>query len=423
VIDVPAAGTEVRRKGPLSPEALRSALAGPLNPPRVGLVRKAAMIVVAAIVSLLPLFYLAAVAGLVAAMLWLALGAVGRSLSPALFWTVEIALGILLVCLLKPLVEPRRRVVELYPLTRDKEPLLWELVALVCDELDAPLPTRLQTECSLRLAAEARGGPGRRELVLTVGLPLMACLDIPQLAGLVTDELALHRRRSGAGVMKYVRAINGWLWRNVYEDGRFDAWLARVAQRPHFHLAKLLLPLRAARFVAQAVLFIPMFIGNTLASSLVRRAELDADIAAARLVGRDAFSALLARLGVIEFTWQGVLAELDFLHREQQLPDSLPKQLAARMLEMTPEICAALQHSVVKREDKPFDSRATDEERLAAIQSEPARGVLLCPGPVTELFADFDTTARKVTWDYYLAAYGPQRLKFALKPVSALAAH
>jgi len=332
--------------------------------------------------------------------------------SPLFYWLALIGGVVILYCLLKPLIEPRRRVVELYPLTPDQERLLADFVSRVCECIDAAPPGRIQLECSVRCLAESRRG-----VTLTLGLPLVASLSVEQLAGLVAGQMAQHRRGAGCKTANLVRGINGWLWRSMYEDGRFDAWLARVAGRPRFHLAKLLVPLRGAKLVAQAVLFIPMFIGNTIAANLVRAAELDSDRCAARLIGREGFSALLMRLGVIDFTWQGVLAELNFLHKDQQLPDSLPQQLALRMLDMTPELCAALRETVVKQEEKPFDARATDEERLAATEAEPDRGVLECRFPASALLADYDGLSRQITFDHYASLFGPRLLKEAMTPV------
>src|SRR5207245_4935373 len=128
--------------------------------------------------------------------------------------------------------------------------------------------------------------------------------------------------RAGCRVTNLIRGINGWLWQSVYGRSRFDQWLSLVAQRPYFHLAKLLLPLRAMKFAPQAVLFVPMFVANTVGAVVVRQAELDADRAAARLVGRQRFAALLERMEMVEFTWEGVLAELGYLYREPALHNS-----------------------------------------------------------------------------------------------------
>jgi hypothetical protein len=401
-------------------QKIEAAFQDKMTPPHVSLLRKIGIIFVLLVLLVLPSFYIVALGGLGYLMYWLATSPQVQQLPPAVFWIAEVVVGLLLLCLLKPLIEPRRWVLATYPVTAEKQELLVDFVSKICQQIDAPLPAVIQTECSVRLDAEQRRammGLVNRGVVLTVGLPMMAALSVEELAGLVANEMAQFRRHAGSGPTNLIRAINGWLWRSIYDNGRFDAWLARVAERRHFHFAKLLLPLRAAKFIAQAVLFIPMFIGNTVASTLVRAAELDADRTTARLVGRRTFTSLLTQVGVVGFTWQGVLAELNFLHRDQKLPDSLPQQLAVRMLDMTPELCAALRETVVKQEEKPFDARATDEERLAATEAEPDRGVLECRFPASALLADSDGLSRQITFDHYASLFGPRLLKEAMTPV------
>ena len=279
-----------------------AAIQGQMTPPQVPLLRKLGILFVLGVVVLLPLFYIATFVGLMYGIYWLATSTseYAQGLGSAVRLVAMIGAAVILVCLLKPLIEPRRRTIGIHPLPKDQEDLLAEFVGQICEQIDAPRPAVIQTECSIRLAAESRRmlmGLVHRDVVLTVGLPLVACLSVEQLAGLIASQMAQFRRKAGSRATNAIRAINGWLWRSVYEDGRFDAWLRRVAERRHFHLAKLLLPLRAIRLFAQMALFVPMFIGNTVASSLVRLVELDADRAGARLVGRETFAGALVRHG------------------------------------------------------------------------------------------------------------------------------
>lgn len=421
-----ASATHVLSKPLANPEDTKqqvlASIQGKMTPPTVPLMRKLGTLLVLGVVILLPLFYIAAFAGLIYAMYWLltSTSSYAQQLDSTIKLVAEIGIAVILVCLLKPLIEPRRKALGLVSLPPDQEALLNELVAKICEQIDAPRPGKIQTECSVRLAAESRRmlmGLFHRDVVLTVGVPLIACLSVEQLSGLMAGQMAQFRRRAGSRLTNTIRAINGWLWRSVYDDGRWDAWLRRVAERRHFHLAKLLLPLRAIRMFANAALFVPMFIGNTIASSLVRTVELDSDRAGARLVGRETFAAALVRLGLIEFTWQGVLAELDYLHKNQQLPDSLPKQLALRMLDMTPELVAALRETVANPEEKPFDSRPSNEERLEATKEEPATGVMECRLPAQVLLADYEGLSQKITWEYYLPLFGSKLQKDSLTPV------
>lgn len=409
-VKLPDAPEEIR-------ESVLNAFHGTITPPKVSLLRKLGTLFVLGVLLIMPLFYIAAVGGLGFAIYWLA---TSTAVPSPWNWVAAAASAIVLLCLLKPLIDPRRRTLQAYPLSADKQKLFADFISKVCEQVNAPPPAKIQMECSARLLAEYRRGLLgllQRDVVLTVGLPLVAALSVDQFAGQLAAQMAQFRRRGACRATNCIRGINGWLWRSVYEDGRFDAYLARVASQPKFRLAKLLVPLRATRFAAQAALFIPMFIGNTVASSLVKLVEFDSDRATARLIGREGFVASLMRLGVVEFTWQGVIAELKFLHRDQQLPDSLPQQLALRMVDMTPELCSVLRDTVAKPEEKPFDARPSDAERLEATKTEPTEAMLTCNLPARALIEDYENTARQMTWDYYVSLFGPRLLKEAMVPV------
>jgi hypothetical protein len=393
----------------ITAEQLAAAFRGRIQPPQVSVVRKLGTWLVLVVLLLLVLFYAGVLAALAGAVYWLATGDFGPSVPSALVSLGMAAAAILFVSLLRPVLVPNNRVLEASPLPADRQPLLADFVGKVCEQLDAPTPKTIQTECSPRLAAD---GGGTR---LTIGLPLLAVISVEQLGGLVAAALAPYRRRAGAAAANLIRAINGWMWRSVYQEDRFDRWITRANVRPGFHLGRLLLPLRVLSLAHRIVLWIPMFIGNTVAASLARESELDADRAAARLLGGKTWEATINRAKVVHFTNEGILAELPFLYKEQQLPDSLPHFLAERMSDVTPELSETLLQTVIKEEEIPFDSRPSDADRQAAIAAEPASGVLTCPQPASSLLSDFTRLAREVTFDYYAGAFGAQLVKQALR--------
>ena len=71
--------------------------------------------------------------------------------------------------------------------------------------------------------------------------------------------------------------------------------------------------------------------------------------------------------------------------------------------------------TVVKRVDKPFDSRPSDADRLTAIATEPAAGAVTSDLPAWHLFANYDKLAGEITWEYYSAAFGKQLVHAALQ--------
>jgi phage FluMu protein Com len=381
-------------------EQVLSAFNGQMTPPKVGFGRKFGAMIVLMILSLMPLFFFAVIGALAFAAFFLATNNDIPWPVPALQWVAVAAVGIFLLCLIKSLVEPQRRGEATYPIDLKKDELLREFTTKVCQQIDAPVPKTIEVECSTRFSA-TKGGS-----LVTLGLPAVAAMSVDQFACVLANLLALHRPKAGCRVMNMIRGINYWLWRNVYGKSRLDRWLARVAERPHFHAAKLLLPLKATKIPAQMVLFIPMFIANTIAQSAVRAAEFDADRAAARLVGRKTFAAVIERLEQIDFSWDGILADLKFLNSEQQLPDSLPEQVALRMLDMSPELWGALRDTVNAPDEKPFDTKPITPDRLEAVQKEATDGVLRCPLPAAKLFSGFGELSRKMSADFYASRFG-----------------
>jgi predicted Zn finger-like uncharacterized protein len=389
-------------------ETVLAGFSGQLTPPKVSIVRKLGSLLVLLVLLLMPVFY-AAVVGAVGYCLYLLVTSNTIPFTtmawphPAAQYGAEAAAALFLIGLIKPLIEPQRRGEKVYPIDAANEPLLCELTTKICEQVGMKPPKTIQFECSTHFAATKSGR------VLTLGLPAAASLSAEQLAAVMLNLLAHCRPGSGAKIMNAIRGVNYWLWRSVYGQGRFDRWLALVAQRRHLHFAKLLLPLVLMRLPAQLVLFIPMFIANTLAQSVVRAAEFDADKAAARLVGKKMFGIVIERLEHIDFVWTGLPADLKFLHKEGQLPPNLPQEVSVRMQDMTAELVAALRDTVNAPEEKPFDTRPSTSDRLQALNDEPAEGVFRCGVPARNLLRDYEGLARQISADFYAARFGAKK--------------
>ncbi len=404
-----SAGPAVPRTLAVNREQLAASFHGQIALPAVSAARKLGTTLVLVVLQFLVLVYLAMLVGVAGLVFWLATHDFGSSIPPLAVSLAMAAAAIALLCLLRPLFMPQEQSHKTDELVLSHEPVLIDLLAQIGKQLDAPPPAAIQVEFSPRLVLD-RGGR-----TLTIGLGLVAGLTAEQFAGLITRLMALHRRGAPSGPTNLIRAINGWLWRTVYEQDRLERWITRVNLRPGLHLGRLVLPLKPLSFLARAALWVPMFIGNTVAAALVRRTELDADLCAARLAGRQPLLDTIDRVKLIEYTWEGVLPELSFLYKEQRLPESLPHELAARLRDTTPELAEALLESVIKVQEIPFDSRPSEADRRAAVAGEPAQGVLKCPHQATALFADFSKLARDRSLEYYSAAFGAQHIKSAIR--------
>jgi len=105
-----------------------------------------------------------------------------------------VAGGILVFFMLKPLFA--RRPKESQPLFLDpaQEPLLFAFVQRICQLVGAPMPGRIDVDCQVNASASLRRGLLSRDLVLTIGLPLAAGLNLRQF---ISQRGYLDPRRAG----------------------------------------------------------------------------------------------------------------------------------------------------------------------------------------------------------------------------------
>jgi Zn-dependent protease with chaperone function len=155
---------------------------GTILPTEVSPLYKSGLALVALGMVLLPLFY-AAVVAFTAWASWdcLVHGA----------WVVSVPGVILVAFMLKPLLAKRPPQPVTYTLLREKEPLLFDFIDRICALVRAPVPRRVDVNCEVNASAGFPRGMLSvlgNELVLTIGLPLAAGLNMREFAGVLAHE-------------------------------------------------------------------------------------------------------------------------------------------------------------------------------------------------------------------------------------------
>ena len=91
----------------------------------------------------------------------------------------------------KPILSRPKRKERDWSLDPDDEPLVFAFVNKVCDVVRAPKPKRIDIDTNVNASASFRRGMLSmlgNDLVLTIGLPLVAGLTLRQLAGVLAHE-------------------------------------------------------------------------------------------------------------------------------------------------------------------------------------------------------------------------------------------
>ncbi|HEY2252200.1 MAG TPA: M48 family metallopeptidase, partial [Planctomycetaceae bacterium] len=281
--------------------AALEAIHGKIEPVRTSTGYIAGMSLVALVMVLLPLLYLALI-GAVAALLWFHAThshvvfehVRGRNAKGALLvYLGPLAIGgIVLLFMVKPLFAPRRRETE--PLTLDpkQEPLLFAFVKKLCAAVHAPAPREIRIDTEVNASAGLRRGFWSlfgHDLTLTIGLPLAAGMSLRQLAGVLAHEFGHFSQGAGMRLTFIIRSISFWFVRVVYERDAWDEWLKDQAAGTGGWVYGVVQLARACVWLTRRILWVLMWIGNLVSCFMLRQMEFDADRHEARFAGSQTF--------------------------------------------------------------------------------------------------------------------------------------
>src|SRR5262249_12433881 len=118
--------------------------------------------------------------------------------------------AILILFMLKPLFSRPAKQGRTRTLKRQAEPVLFAFVERVCEAVGAPRPRQIQVDCEVNASAGFRRGllsMFGHDMVLTIGLPLVAGLTLRQFAGVLAHEFGHFAQGAGMRLTYVVRSI------------------------------------------------------------------------------------------------------------------------------------------------------------------------------------------------------------------------
>ena len=365
--------------------------------------------VVAAAMLLLPILYVGLIGLTGYAVWWHAtqnVGIVGESTSQwrVLLYLAPIIVGVVLTFfMIKPILARPAAGPDPQPLDQKDEPVLFAFIEEICRQVGARRPGRVQVDCAVNASASFVGRrfqPLRRDLVLTIGLPLVAGLSSRQLAGVLAHEFGHFAQGGGMRLTAIVRGVNAWFGRVVYERDQWDETLERWSTKADWRLAIVLGIARLAVWVSRQVLNGLMWGGHAISCFMLRQMEYDADSYEIKIAGSDTFIRTMARLRELDaaahFAYGDVRAGLT----RGKVPADMPTYLVERSRHLPPDVLA--QFDRTPEETKIFDTHPSDADRVRAAEVAAARGVLIGgDDPALRLFRNFEALSAAVTrWHF-----------------------
>ena len=217
------------------------AFTGKIVHTKTGPLYSAGLAVVAFAMVLLPLIYAALIAFTAWAVLWhlrndtwILTGDSGHGFFRLIVYLgPAVAGGILVFFMVKPFFAAKPKAPEPVTLDPAKEPLLFGFVQKICGLVGAAAPWRIDVDCQVNASAGLRRGLWSKDLVLTIGLPLVGGLDMRQFAGVLAHEFGHFAQGAGMRLTYIIRKINFWFARVVYERDSWDVKLEQTARGPY----------------------------------------------------------------------------------------------------------------------------------------------------------------------------------------------
>ncbi|HEY4261181.1 MAG TPA: M48 family metallopeptidase, partial [Schlesneria sp.] len=410
----PATSKPVSASSELSDRILRS-LDGQIEPIKVTLGYRLAICVVAALMVLLPIVYLALIGLVCYGAYWHlvnntgmlqvkvrgkgAIGVLFAYLAPAIVGFVLVAF------MLKPLFA-RRRDSGNKPKTVDRrdEPLLFEFIDRLCDAVGSPRPKSILLDDNVNAAAALTSGawnPFRHDLMLVIGLPLVAGMTLKQFAGILAHEFGHFSQGAGMRLGGIINSVNRWFAFVVYQRDEWDATLERWSKELDLRAGWIVYLTRAGVWLTRKILQGLMNVGHAMSCRLSREMEFDADRHEARLSGSSTFATTCHRLPVLMGARRWAISDLSESYREGRLVDDFFGLITYRAEQIPEAGKQELLDEQMKRKTGWYDTHPCDADRIASAEREQAAGLLQIDAPASVLFRDFTATCRAETLKFY----------------------
>lgn len=286
-------------------------------------------------------------------------------------------------------------------IVRDDEPLLYEFAEKLAQIVGAPKPDAIRLCVSANASASFETslfGMRRKAFVLTIGVPLVAGLTLPQLTGVIAHEFGHFSQRGSTLLTRLIYRINVWfaaaaaggdatdeLIYGMTEDEDGNAGLAVVG-----FLFWILVSM------GRAVLWCLMMFGVAISSTLSRRMEFDADRYETGVVGSKVFkstSRRMVELNIAEAVAQDYIAgSLDPEH----LPDNYPRFVAG-LADQYPKVRKRAKKYVREERAGLFGSHPTTNSRIRAAERLDLPGIFRTEQTAKALFRNFDEESHDLT--------------------------
>jgi Zn-dependent protease with chaperone function len=313
-------------------------------------------------------------------------------------------------------------------LTSDEQPLLYDFVRRLCHSLGVSAPREIRVDMQVNASASFRRGVRSMlgsDLVLTLGLPFVAGLNVTQLSGILAHEFGHFSQAIAMRFSYLIGSVNHWFARVVYERDAWDEKLENASRKTPSGYAQAILLLGIFLvWLSRRVLWVLMHIGHVMSAYLSRQMEYNADKHQVQVVGSSGFRPTYLRMGVLDLAGQAASAQVNDLISEGRLADDFPAltHVHAVRIERTEEVRLQITRNMLEGRTRLFDTHPSGGDRVRYAEHLRIEPRMKCSEPARNLFRDFDELSKRATTNFYEAQLGDRTATFAMMSTEDAAA-
>ena len=336
---------------------------------------------------------------------WHANGRVGLILKVICSVTPLLVGGCIALFMVKPFFARRAKPPQPYALAPGAEPLFHEFVQKICALVGAPVPREIRLDCDVNASAGFRRGFFSlfgSDLVLTVGMPLIAGLSARQLAGVIAHEFGHFTQGTAMRLSYLIRRVNGWFVRVIFERDSWDAALDEWQSSSESWVSLMFGCARAGVGLSRMLLRALMLTGHAICSFLMRQMEYDADRCEIALAGSNAFEQTMLRMGELGTVRGSLYKKMhETWKTSHRVPDNVPVLIAHHAADIAADAREKISTAMLAEKTGWLDTHPASADRIAAARRAAEPGIFAEDVPAQELLENFRPLSRIVTLAHY----------------------
>jgi Zn-dependent protease with chaperone function len=398
--------SETTEAGVAPAESRAPVIAGKV--PRLPITRqyKAGLCVVAIVMLLLPVLYLA-LTYCVGWAVWYHMTANAKMMEHGYLHSVILYLaplfagGLLVLFMLKPFVFNIWGGEKNVELRRRDAPEFHAFAENIAAALGVPAPKKIFIDMDANAGArfERRLLGLLSEPVLIVGLPLILTLNVREMSGVIAHEICHLSQKTAMRLIWIIRTVNYWFAYAVYAPGQVEevlGWASEIGPLSLiFYTAKFMV------WIVRSILRGLLIFGYSVSGFMLRQMELDADRYAARIAGSTTAEKVLPRMDPLGVAIPFLSRDLDVAFHAQLMPQDVSPLFLANhrhVLAAGPRALAGVEWGGLQ---KYLSTHPTHAERAENAHRENSDGIVSDERPVVDIFENFENVSKKFTQEWY----------------------